>query len=155
MGVCVTTTAYDTKRALFDTLSAYTGTGQSLEGVQVAYAWPADASLECIYGGGIRFDHEDAVAEFPGTLVRELASVSIYVRVVKRPACPVEDADERAAEIGAAIGAILRANPNLPGGSTWFGIGRGQGDYSRTPDETVSVLGYEVRTARNISYGGG
>lgn len=151
----MTTTVYDTKRALFDTLAAYTGTGQPLAGVQVSYAWPGTSvDLECIYGGGVRFDQIDAIAEHPGVLVQEIASLSLYIRVVQRPTGPVSDADARAAEIGAAVGAILRANPALAGGGTSLGIASGQGDYSQTPDETTAILSYQVRVARNITYGG-
>lgn len=156
MGVRVTTTAYDTKLALFDKIAEYAVEGQPLEGVQVAYAWPgSDVALECIYGGGIRFDHEDAVADHPGILVREIANISLYIRVVQRPPGPVEDADNRTAAIGAVIGSIMRANPTLAGGGTWLGIRSGQGDYSQTGEETVSVLAYQMRVARNIAYGGG
>lgn len=156
MGVRVTTTAYDTKRALFAKIAEYAVAGQPLDGVQVSYAWPGnDVGLECIYGGGIRFDHNDAVAEHPGVLVSETTTISLYVRVVHRPPGPAEDADARAAEIGAWIATILRANPNLSGGGSWIGITGGYGDYSQTPDETVSVLSYQMRTARSISYGGG
>lgn len=151
----MTTTVYDTKRALFDKLAEYTPVGQPLEGVQVSYAWPgSDVSLECIYGGGVRFEHADAIAEHPGVLVQEIATFSLYIRVVHRPVGPVEDADARAAEIGSTLAAILRANPSLLGGGTWLGISAGQGDYHQTPDETVSILSYQARTARNITYGG-
>lgn len=151
----MTTSAYDTKRSLFNKITEYTAAGQPLEGVQVAYAWPGnDVGLECIYGGGVRFEHTDAVAEHPGVLVQEIAFLSLYIRVVHRPTGPVEDADARAAEIGAWLAVILRANPGLAGGGTWLGMASGYGDYSRTPDETVSVLSYQVRTARTLSYGG-
>lgn len=152
----MTTSIYATKKALFDTIAEYAALGQPLEGVQVAYAWPgSNVDLECIYGGGVRFEHADAVADHPGVLVQEIASLSVYIRVVQRPAGPVAEADARAAEIGNWLGAILRANPVLAGGGTWLGITSGQGDYSQTPDETVSILSYQVRTARNIAYGGG
>lgn len=152
----MTTTVYDTKRALFSRLSAYTAPGQLLAGVQVAYAWPGSkVGLECVYGGGVRFEHLDAVAEHPGVLVTEIATISLYVRVVARPPGPVADTDTRAAVIGAGIAQILRTHPDLEGGSTWLGITGGQGDYSQTDDETVSVVAYQLRTARNISYGGG
>lgn len=136
-------------------LATYTAGGQPLEGVQVAYAWPGnDVDLECVYGGGVRFEHADAIADHPGVLVQEIATFSVYIRVVHRPTGPVADADARAAEIGSWLGALLRANPGLAGGGTWLGITSGQGDYHRTPDETVSILSYQLRTARNVTYGG-
>lgn len=152
----MTTYAYTAKAALFDRLQARTLVGQPLEGLQVEYAYPGNnVELECVYGGGIRFEQRDAVAEAPGILVAEDVLVSVYIRVVSRPPGPVEDTDTRCAAIGAALGTLLRSEPKLAGGNAVVGIARGQGDYSSTDDETMSILSYQVRVATNISYGGG
>lgn len=151
----MTTTAYATKTAIFALLEAATAVGQPLEGIGVGYAWDPELGLESIYGGGIRFDQVDAVAEHPGILVREVVTISVYVRVEVRPPTAVQETDARAAEIGAWIATVLRMNPNLEGGATWLGITGGAGDYEQTGEGTISILAYQLRTARNITYGGG
>lgn len=150
----MTTKAFAAKRAVFDLLTANTGTSEPLENIQVAYAYPGSIGLECIYGGGVRFEQRDAVAEAPGVMVAEEALVSVYIRVTQTPPGDVADTDERAEEIGAAIGLILRNNPTLGSAYTLVGIARGQGDYTQTDDETISILGYQVRVMTNFSYGG-
>lgn len=151
----MTTYAFTAKAALFDRLTARTAVGQPLEGLQVAYAYPGGTiELECIYGGGVRFEQRDAVAETPGVLVAEETLVAVYVRVVSRPASSVAETDERAAEIGAQIGAMLRAEPTLAGGGAVLGIARGQGDYHQTDDETMTILTYQVRVLTHLTYGG-
>lgn len=151
----MTTYAYTAKAALFDRLQARTATGQPLQGLQVAYAFPGNnVELECVYGGGVRFEQRDAVAEAPGVLVVEESLVSVYIRVSTRPPTPVEDTDTRAAAIGAQVGAMLRAEPALAGGNAVLGIARGSGDYHQTDDETVSILTYQIRVSTNLSYGG-
>lgn len=155
MGVRVTTSVYATKRALFDKLREWAVPGQPLEGISVDYAWNPNSGLESIYGGGVRFTHTDAIAEHPGVLVREEAWLSLYVRVAMSPPVDVSVTDERAEEIGSWLGALLRANPGLAGGGTWLGMTSGQGDYQQVGEETVSILAYQVRTARNLAYGGG
>lgn len=151
----MTTYAFTAKRALFDALAAQTGPGGGLEGLQVSYAWPGGAvESECVYGGGVRFEQRDAVAEAPGVLVAEECLVAVYIRVVMRPAVDVEETDARAEEIGAAVGSLLRAQPTLAGAGAVVGIARGTADYHRTDDETVTVLVYQVRAVLNLSYGG-
>lgn len=151
----MTTSAYTAKTALFDRLTARTAVGQPLEGLQVAYAWPGSTvDLECMYGGAVRFEQRDAVAEAPGVLVVEDVLVTVYIRVVARPPVPVEETDARAAEIGAQLGAMLRAEPHLAGGDAVVGIARGTGDYHQTDDETMSILSYQIRVSTHLSYGG-
>lgn len=150
----MTTYAYTAKAAIIDRLQARTAIGQPLEGLQVTYAYPGgDIDLECVYGGGIRFEQRDAVAEAPGVLVAEEVSVTLYIRVVSRPPGPVEDTDTRAAEIGTQIATLLRTEPHLAGGNAVIGIARGQGDYQQTDDETMSVLAYQIRVNTHLSYG--
>lgn len=149
----MTTYGYTAKAVLFDRLEAYAAPAQPLAGLQVSYAWPGQADPECLYGGGIRFEQHDAVAEAPGILVTEDTLVTVYIRVIARPPGDVRDTDARAATIGSKIGALLRAEPQLAGGGSVIGIARGQGDYSQTDDETTSILSYQIRVSTNISYG--
>lgn len=150
----MTTYAYTAKGALFDRLTAYAAPAQPLAGIQVEYSYPGTIATECIYGGGVRFEQRDAVAEAPGILVAEDCLVSVYIRVTQTPAGRVRDTDARAVVIGAAIGSLLRAEPTLAGGHAVLGIARGQGDYTQTDDETISILAYQIRVVTNISYGG-
>ena len=150
----MTTYAFTAKDALFDRLEAYAAPAQPLAGLQVAYAFPgAKVDLECLYGGGIRFEQRDAVAESPGIMVTEESLVSVYIRVCARPPTDVRVTDARCGAIGAQLGALLRAEPKLAGGNAVVGIARGAADYSQTDDETVSILSYQVRVTTNITYG--
>lgn len=149
----MTTYAFTAKAALFDALTAYTAPAQPLDGIQVEYAYPGTINTECIYGGGVRFEHRDAVAEAPGVMIAEESLVSLYIRVVMTPAGDVRETDERALQIGQAIAQILRTQPRLAGGNAVVGIARGQGDYTQTDDETISILAYQIRVVTTFSYG--
>lgn len=149
----MTTYAFTAKAALFDRIEQLSQTGQPLEGIQVAYAFPGQPGTECIYGGGVRFEQRDAVAEAPGVMVAEETLVSVYIRVTHTPPVDVIVTDTRCAEIGAALGLMLRQQPQLAGGNAVLGIARGQGDYTQTDDETISILGYQVRCSTHLSYG--
>ena len=150
----MTTRVYEGKKALFDRLAVLTATGQPLDGIQVAYAFPGDPQLECVYGGGVRFSHEDAVAE-RGVLVTEVALVSVYIRVARKPAVPVEETDTRAAEIFAQLAVQLTGNPYLAGQLMFAGITQGQGDYEVLPDgsQSTSILGVQARIETDLTYG--
>lgn len=143
---------YAAKRALFALLDANNGPAQALDGVQVAYAFSGVMDMRCIYGGGVTFEHVDDVAEAPGMLVRETVLVTAYIRVVSRPPIAVEDNDLIAAGIGAAMLALVKANPKHAGPLTSVGVQRGQGDYQPTDDETISILGYQFRYHSRITY---
>ncbi len=146
------TNAYVAKAALIDLLQAQAGAGGPLDGVDVTYAFHGGVGWKSIYGGGFRFEQADTVAE-PAVMVRELVTVGLYVRVVKRPACDVEETDLVAAGIAATVGQVLKANPKMAGGLSWVGISGGQGDYSRTDDETISVAAYQVLFGAHLVYG--
>ena len=148
----MTTNAYVAKASLIGLLQAQTGVGELLEGVDVNYAYHGGVGLKSIYGGGHVFEQADAVAE-RGVLVRELVTVGLYMRAVLRPACDVAETDLIVAGMGAAVAAVLKANPMLAGGLSWVGISGGQGDYSRTDDETISVLLYQVQFGAHLAYG--
>lgn len=157
-----TSDPYAAKRALFALFGANTGVGQVLEGIQVSYAYPRTIDMKCVYGGGVRFEHVDAIAEGVGILVEETVSVGVYIRVVTRPAGSVEDNDIAAAAIGAKLLSLVRSS-SLAGAGKWVGVGRaagiqggagqaGIGDYEQTDDETVSRLGYQFQFGQHISY---
>lgn len=153
---------YAAKRALFALLAANTGPAQALDGIQVAYAYPRAIGMKCVYGGGVRFEHDDLVEEGVGILVAETISVGVYVRVVSRPPIPAEDNDLIAAGIGAALLGLVKSS-SLAGPGKWLGVGRaagiqggagqaGFGTCVQTDDETVSELGYQFQFGQQISY---
>lgn len=140
------------KAALIDALAALTGAGQPLDGVQVEYAAPGEFGLECVYGGGERFTHADAVAE-PGVLVDEAALVGLYIRAAAKTPADVRDVDARAAAIASQVAAVLKARPDLGAGVAWRGIPSGSGDYQQTDDEVVSILSLQVLLGQRVTYG--
>lgn len=147
------TAAFAAKRAMRTLWQAQTGDGAPLDGVQIVYAFnPGSVDMECIYGGGIRYDHESAVAEAPGVLINETALVTWYVRVCRRPAESVEDTDRRCEDIAAAAIAIVKANATVGGTLSWVGVRGGQGDYYLTDDESISILAIEFRFRARIVY---
>lgn len=149
----MTTYAYTAKAAIIARLAQESVPAGLLDGVQIAYAYPGTISSKCIYGGGVRFEHNDQVAESPGVMVAEETMVNIYIRVTMAPAGDVKDTDIQALAIGTVIAALFRSEPNMAGGHSVLGIARGQGDYTQTDDETISILGYQLRVQTNISYG--
>lgn len=150
----MTTRAYAAKKALFARWAALAVAGGPLEGIDVDYAWSGNAGARCVYGGGVRFTHEDAVAE-RGVLIAEVALVSVYIRVkAGPPAPPVQDTDDAAAAIFALIAADLHAQPELGGQMSFAAITQGQGDYDQPPDESVSILALQVRIETDLTYGG-
>lgn len=139
------------KVAFFDFLGQEADSGR-LGDVPVHYAWPGEIAAErMVYGGGARFEQQDAVAE-QGVLVNEVVALSLYVRVVRRPPCDVKETDLAAAAVARLIGKVFVANPRFAGPYTWLGIASGLGDYSRTNDETVSVWSYQVRIGTRFSW---
>ena len=160
-----TSDPYAAKRALFTLLAANKGPAQALDGIQVSYAYPRAIEMKCIYGGGVRFEHDNGGEEGVGVLIAETISFGVYVRVVARPAIAVEDNDIVAAGIGASMLGLIRASTTLLPAGTWMGVGRagglvggqgsqqaGMGTYEQTDDETVSTLGYQFQFGRYISY---
>lgn len=153
----MTTRVFEAKAALFSRLTALAGAGQPLDGIQVAYAFPGFGALEreCVYGGGVRFSHEDAVAE-RGVLVTEVSRVVVYIRVTAAPSLPVEETDAQAAAIFAQLAMQLHLNPGLAGNMSFAGIEQGQGDYEILPDgsQSFSILGVQVLVETDLTYGG-
>ena len=148
----MTTNVYAAKRAMFARLREEAEPGRPLDGWQVEYAWPGnEATLQCIYGAGTRFSQADAVGE-RGTLVAEVALISVYIRLVKRPAEPVEDIEIEIEQVVAELGKTLRKNPNLGGVFTWNSMNEGEAHHSRTDDETVCILALQLAVGSMFGY---
>lgn len=159
---------YAAKRALFTLLAANAltlaaGTTDPATPIQVAYAYPRDIGMRCIYGGGVRVEHDDGGEEGVGVLTAETVSVGVYIRVMSSPGRSVEDNDIDAAAIGANMLAVIRASTTLLPAGTWFGAGRaasiqggagqsGMGTYEQTEESTISTLGYQFQFGRYITY---
>ncbi len=150
------TNAYAAKSALHARLGVLAGPAQPLQGVLIAYGRPAPTAMgpQCVYGGGVRFTHEDAVAERPAPIVNEVALASWYIRVHEATAGLVATTDARAAAILAAIVANLYAQPQLLAGQLSFtGLTLGRGEYDQAPGESLTVLAVQVRVESDLSYG--
>lgn len=150
-----TTNAINAKRQIIDLLKAQAveGSGLPLEGILVKYGFRGDLGTKCIYGGGWRFDQEDAVAEGPGVLVRDVSRISLYVRFVDRPSVDVEVTEAKVEVVVNTLGTILKAHPKLAGQSTIVGVNSGAGDYSVTDDETVVIHSLSVIVASLVTWG--
>lgn len=143
--------AVPAKVALFDRLGEEAESGR-LPGIAIHYAYPGEVTDQVlVYGGGTRFVQEDDVAE-EGLMIREIIAVSLYVRVVMRPACDVKETDLKAHAVGSLMGKVLVHNPQLAGPYTWLGIASGMSDYSRSADETISILSYQMRIGTRLSW---
>lgn len=143
----VTTKGFAAKRAVHGMLVANQA---SFGDVLIKYSAKGDFPLECIYLGGMNFEHEQAAAEGVGLAVSEVANVSVYVRVVARPG-DVEETDLRAEAIGGVVAQVLRANAHA-GGFSSIDIAGGIGDYHATDDEAVTTLAYRFRCVSFLSY---
>ncbi len=135
---------YAAKDALIDLLKAAAVSPGPLTGVDVTYEWSAQSGTRQIYGGGVSFESEDAVAE-PGVMTEERGIINLYVRAINKPPTSVEDTDAAVKALRATVQAILKANPTIAGSWTFVGITSGLGDYSQTDDETTSVLSLRIR----------
>ena len=142
---------YVARRALIDALAAKTAVGQPLEGIQVEYSVPGQFTSLCIYAGGLRFTHDQTVAE-QNVLVDETATVSLYLRALAHTPATVRDTDTTVETMAASVTAVLAAAPNLGGGLAWQGITGGQGDYSVTDDEVISILAVQILLGKRVTY---
>jgi len=137
------TMAYAAKRAVRTALVAQTGTGQPLEGWQVAYSYPArDITRKVIYLGGVRSTRTE-LSEEQNLVAAEQVTVGLYLRVL-RPDADVEAADANVETAADAIAALFEAQPHLGGNMTWLGVITGNGDYSESPDGPESVLSLQI-----------
>lgn len=150
----MTTIAYAAKRALRDAVKNLAREGGPLDGVSVRYAFRAGKMTKRdIYFGGVRSNlADDATAGQNNTLVKEAATVTMYIRVVvpnsaegdDNPADPVEQADREAERIGDAFGAWLGPHRDFLGKGTHAALTFVFGDYSEADTEVASVLAYAV-----------
>lgn len=137
------TVAYEAKRAFFDELKVLTGHGMEFEEVQVGYSYPGrDRARVCIYGGGVRFMHEDVAGEV-NAVGHEVITLGVYIRVLK-PGGTVEDAESEAEDVADRINKVFTDKPYIAGSMTWIGVQQGNGDYSETPDGPEAVLSLQV-----------
>lgn len=148
-----TTNANTAKLAIINALKAQTGPGLPLAGIDVQYAYRGDMGAQAIYGGGWRFTSADAVAETPGVLLYEDVTLSLYIRVVQRPANDVEIGDAIADSILTAVGVVFKAQPRIGGQMAVTGIASGMGDYSGTDEETISIQAIQVTVGSSLSWG--
>jgi hypothetical protein len=142
---------YSAKAAFFDKLTFIKSIGTTFDGVTIAYDEPpSDAEMSCIYGGGVRF-HQESPFDNYGLLINETSSFGVYIRVMDRPATSVRETDIKAAALATKLIQTLIDNSDLGSGHTWRGIGRGQGDYVNTDDETISIISLEVKVGSVFS----
>jgi hypothetical protein len=137
------TRAYQVKRALFDLLTGYTATNGPLAGIQVAYSYPPQPERLTIYGGGVRFTHEDMAGEV-GQVVSEVVTTGLYLRAAA-PDWTVRDADQEIETLADVVAGLLAGEPDLGGHFTWLGIGNGLGDYWPNDDQNTSTLGFQLQ----------
>jgi hypothetical protein len=149
----MTTIAYAVKRKLRDAVDVLVSDGSGpLGDFTVTYAFrPGRQSSRHIYFGGVRTNQaDDASAGQNDTLVREAATVTMYIRVVLSAGAvpgdqdPVEEAERMAEEAGDAFGAWLGPNRDFAGQGTHAALGFVFGDYSETDTEVAAVLAYAV-----------
>lgn len=150
----VATGIYSAKAAFFDKL-LFLQTQGSFTGVTISYDEPPpDAYMLCIYGGGVRFKQDDPLDNY-GIMVVEDSSFGVYLRAMTRPATSVRDTDGLVANLATQLVSVLIENSDFGGGHSWRGIGRGQGDYVNTDDETISILSLEMKVGSTFSYRNG
>lgn len=154
----MSTNVYAAKRAIIARLQQHAASsGNPLSGRQVAYAWPGQsAELVCVYGGGVTFDQpedQELANGLRDRVPRENAVVTVHIRVAHSPPgeAGIADTDVDAEQIGAEIGRVLMAEPKLAGGHSVARITSGQGDYSPTDDQAVSILSYRITVSSWIT----
>lgn len=164
------TNAYAIKAALFDLLAANrlglaAGTSDPATPIDVEYGLPLrDIPMRLIYGGTVRFDHQDDVAATPGVLMRETALIAVYLRVASRPARTAREDDADIQAIGGNMLALIKAHAIASGPTRWMGVSGGLGaaggastfgggaTAAVTDQESISVLGYQLRFGSRVSY---
>jgi len=142
---------YDAKKSLIDFLKTLQDNGEPLYGAQISYEAPRDYSPISVYGGGIRFNHTDAVAESPGVMVEESAFTALYIRVSKEIPATIEETDQIAETVLNTIISALMTN-KFGGGLSWQGMPNGASDYSITDSEVTTILAVQVVFGKMITY---
>jgi hypothetical protein len=141
----IATAAYANKRTIIDALSAQSGPGLALDGIQVLYAYEeAQTTERCVYAGGVTFDRSEGPVDGTSVLYEEADGLSLYVRVLARGAGrSVRAAESEAERIGDVIAGLLAG---VAGPNTYTRIVSGAGDYSQTDDEAIIILGLRLLT---------
>lgn len=140
---------FDALAALVKALTALTGAGGELEGVQVAYAMlPAKLTPLAIYGGRVRFTRSDDTAvDGDDELTAEAGTADLYVRV-KLPLTDapngIVDSDRRARQLGAVVENTIAKNRRMAGPHTYMRIAGGDRDYTYDDDSVTSSLLYSI-----------
>lgn len=129
--------------AILDRLAALTGTGQSLEGVQVRDLYGRDMGEKCIYGGGGRFVQSEAAAE-RGVLKFETDTVGLYLRVYQI-GLTAREAKAAVDALGDAVATALAGQPQLGSGLTWVGVIGGQLDVYPNDDAFETILALQCQ----------
>ena len=135
------------KRALIDIIRA--SGSADLTGVQVEYSWPgASAERECVHLGRATWDTEQLAMRGGGRMPRkEQLNVDLFVIVVL-PGGTVQEAEDRATQIGGAIEDIIAADTTLSQPSSTglllAGISGGEIDHDTTDDEAIAAIQYRV-----------
>lgn len=165
----MSTNAYNIKNATVALLRANvatlgTGLNPDAGAVAVEYAMPVPfVALRCVYGGSIRFSHVEGVAEGVGLAVNEESLIPLYLRVMSRPARPAEQDDADVALILRNIMTVLKASIVPTASTRWMGLSGGLGVAGglggaggaatvKTGNESVSVLGVQLRFQSRITY---
>jgi hypothetical protein len=111
--------AWAAKRSVIARIQAWAdaqaGTGQPLDGVEVAYSLPPEPDRVCVYGGRVRTSRTARTAE-RNVLYREDITVEVRVRVVEL-GDDVAAAESIAEGIASVVASAVSAEPSLTMGS--------------------------------------
>lgn len=102
----------------------------------------------CVYGAGVSFlrDPDQAVVEGFNRVYTEFQTSSWFVVVRTEPGIPVEDLEERAERIGAAVEEVIASIP-------YSVVVGGQGDYGYDAENIVQ-LRLDIQSQALIKSGG-
>jgi hypothetical protein len=152
--------AYQAKKLFFDRLLFLQSSGQAFQtdangqnGTTISYDEPPmDAWDMCIYGGGLRFSQPQAnQLDNYGTMIYEEGSFSVYFKATVRPVCSARVTDDQVVAMATQLTSLFIQKPDLGEGHSWRGIGRGQGDFQITDNETTSYLALEMKIGSMFS----
>jgi hypothetical protein len=120
----------------------------ALEGVQIAYGYPArDIERELLYGGASRFTRtqEGMGGGMGGLAYRETVTVDLHIQV-RIPGGEVAQAETRAMEIATEVEEFLARNPRLADlpGLLFGGVVAGELGYAIDDDGVTSAMQLSV-----------
>jgi len=149
--------AYAAKAALFgrleEVLPNVTVDPEFGSGAQVSYTFPSEPERVLVYGAGVRWNQQDAVAE-PGVAIWERGTIDVLIRVHAAGGDPdsAQAADAIVADLVAEIGRTLRADPYLFGQLAVTGMSTGDSAdpiFFAAPEEAIIAT-----TALTVTYEG-